>query len=117
MIVSVVALAGLGALAFVAARIAGAFGQLQAVAVVQPAHTPSLSAGGASMAGGAVVVNAEPPAEVPADAGTPDGSGGDEHILRALAADPEFARAADELLNDPDPQTRADAQQLLRDLR
>jgi hypothetical protein len=114
-IVSVAALAGLGALAFMGTRIAGAFGQLQAVAPAQTARGPSLPVGGASAA---------PPrrdeaaalAPETAEVAAPAASGGDEHILRALAADPEFARAADELLNDPDPQTRAEARVLLRDL-
>ncbi len=43
-------------------------------------------------------------------------SNGGEHILRALAQDPDFMRAADELSQDPDPQTRQEARQLLREL-
>jgi len=37
----------------------------------------------------------------------------DEHILRALAQDADFRRAADELLQDPDPQTQQEARHLL----
>jgi hypothetical protein len=40
----------------------------------------------------------------------------DRHILRALADDAEFKRAAAELLQDRDPAVRAEAEQLLRDL-
>ena len=41
---------------------------------------------------------------------------GDEHIKQWLAADPEFQRAADELLHDPDPQVQQEARQLLLEL-
>ena len=116
-IVSVAALAGLGALALVGSRLAGAFEQLQAVAEVQPtpvaasAARPEIAPRGEAVelvaeAGG---LAAPTTSEAPTD-------GGDEHILRMLAADPEFARAADELLNDPDPQTQEEARLLLRDL-
>jgi hypothetical protein len=40
----------------------------------------------------------------------------DTHLKRLLVADPLFMRSADELLNDPDPQVRLEARQLLRDL-
>lgn len=122
-IVSVAALAVLGGLALVASRLAGTFEQLRAVAEVQPAAVTASAARpenapaprGEAMKRGAGV-GEPPPAELSADAHTPAGNGGDEHLLRMLAADPEFARAADELLNDPDPQTRDEARQLLRDL-
>lgn len=41
---------------------------------------------------------------------------GDENILRALTQDPDFQRAAAELLQDPDAAVRAEAEVLLRDL-
>lgn len=44
------------------------------------------------------------------------GFGADEHIARALAANPEFQRAAEELLLDPDPEVRREARKLLREL-
>jgi hypothetical protein len=123
------ALAGLGALALalVVSRLAGAFEQLQSVAGVTPGRTLYVPADGASapapdeaapamtettdVAGRAASV--EPPPEPSTEA---PAASGDEHILRALAANPEFARAAEGLLNDADPQTRDEARQLLRDL-
>jgi hypothetical protein len=36
--------------------------------------------------------------------------------LSALAADPDFQRAADELLRDADPAVQREAQEFLRDL-
>jgi len=41
---------------------------------------------------------------------------GDGQILRWLAADPEFQRAADELKRDPDPEVRREAAQFLSEL-
>ena len=43
-------------------------------------------------------------------------SSGDEHIMRALVQNPDFMRAAEELLQDPDPQTQQEARLLLREL-
>ena len=117
-----VALAGVGALVLLGARLAGAFEQLRAVAAVEPT-TAAVSAArlesvaaprGRELAAGAVVPAApaeaaEPPPDTRAVAAS-----GDAHILRMLAADPEFARAADELLNDPAVDAQ-EARQLLRD--
>lgn len=55
-------------------------------------------------------------AESPAHEARVDDDDGDEHIMRALAADAEFARAAALLLQDPDSAVRAEAQLLLREL-
>jgi hypothetical protein len=41
---------------------------------------------------------------------------GDQQILRWLATDPEFQRAADELLRNPDPAARREAAEFLRQL-
>jgi len=117
-IVSVVALAGLGALALIVSRLAGTFEQLQAVARVQPAPAAASAVRpeNAPAPRGEAVERVAEVGEAPPTEPSADANGGDEHILRMLAADPEFARAADELLNDPDPQTQEEARLLLRDL-
>ena len=134
-IVSVAVLAGIGALAFVGLRLAGTFGQVGAMVRVQPvrADVSAARADGDSAPRGETVervagehdlavrdrnaaaasVGDAVPRDAPAAASP---NGGDEHILRMLAADPELARAADELLDDPDPRARQEAEQLLRDL-
>jgi hypothetical protein len=117
LIAGVVAFVGLGAL--VAVRVSGAVGQLEALGAVQrePRSAKVEAASEAhdgerrALAMPPASAEATPPAPVPAPT-----TGGDEHILRMLASDPEFARAADELLADPDPDTQREARQLLRDL-
>ena len=105
--------AGIGALGtFAFVRLAGTLEQLHAIDVA-PASTSDL----ASPPSRAIAPQfSEPsPAEV-AVAVEPVADNGDEQIKAWLAADPEFQRAADELLNDPDPQVQAEARELLRQL-
>ena len=122
-IASVATLAGVGALLLAGARLVGAFEQLRAVAAVPPAPTVA-SARRAETA--AAPRDREPVAEMSAAAAPVTvaeastdaraaAASGDEHILRMLAADAEFARAAEQLLNDPDVEPQ-EARQLLRDL-
>jgi hypothetical protein len=117
-IVSVAAAACAGALALVVARLAGTFEQLQTAARVQPAQVRGEAVARAAEVGdvAAPAASATPPTESSTEAYRPAASGGDEHILKMLAADPEFARGATELLNDPDPQARDEARLLLREL-
>jgi hypothetical protein len=117
-IVSVAAVACSGALALVVARLAGTFEQLRAAARVQPAQVQGEAVALVAEVGdvAAPAASATPPTERSTEVYRPAASGGHEHILKMLAADPEFARAAAELLNDPDPQVRDEARLLLRNL-
>jgi hypothetical protein len=108
--------AGIGALGtFAFVRLAGTLEQLHAIDVA-PASTSDV----ASPPSRAIAPqsSSEPLAQIAeiAEVTASVADGGDEQIKAWLAADPEFQRAASELLNDPDPQVQEEARALLRDL-
>ena len=106
--------AGIGALGtFAFVRLAGTLEQLHAIDVA-PASTSDL----ASPPSRAIAPqSSSEPAELAVqETSVPAADGGDEQIKAWLAADPDFQRAATELLNDPDPQVREEARALVRDL-
>jgi len=121
----VVGLGTLGAFAFV--RLGGALGQLQAIDVTlssareralpssdaAPPRLDEASSATAAERGGEPLADARVTVE---ETHVPAAAGGDEHIKQWLASDPEFQRAANELLQDPDPQVQHEARRLLREL-
>jgi hypothetical protein len=118
----VAGLAALGGFAF--ARLGGTLAQLQAIDVPVATSSPSGAAARDALpardaAQPSSSTSPSPQRDVPEGVAA-DGEdaeiSGDAHITQALAADPEFMRSAEELLNDPDPQVRLEARQLLRDL-
>lgn len=113
-------LVALGVLAAVLARLGGALAQLRTLDVQA---TPVAAALPEDAADASVLGEAPAPlvaSEARADFGDEERparvASGDAHIMRALAADPEFQRAAADLLHDPDPAAQAEARQLLREL-
>jgi hypothetical protein len=131
----IITAAGVVALAAVAlGRLGQTLGQITAIEVPSPPATFSAvdESGTRQVASDAVqsqLATLTPFADVDADAGneppvhsTNDeepaiaASSGDEHIMRALVQNPDFMRAAEELLQDPDPQTQQEARLLLREL-
>lgn len=111
----------LGVLAAALARLGGTLAQLRALDL--PA-APGAAVVHESSSDASVLLETAVPmgaSEASAEYGSAElapqmTSAGDQHIMRALVADPEFQRAAAELLQDPDPAVHAEARQLLHDL-
>ena len=128
--VTVITLTGVAALGAVAiVRLGGALEQLRAVDVpistassgsmAPPGDAPPRSRERETSSTPALVPGLETPAEatrVAQRASTAAAGGSDEHIKQWLAADPEFQRAAADLLNEADAQVQQEARQLLREI-
>jgi hypothetical protein len=120
---TVIALVGV---AVALARFGGTVGQLRAL---EHAPAPIQSAAG-TRAAPSDATQLQPAAPAPsssaivappANAASDEAAGfsaasGDEHLTRALAQNPDFARAAAELLQDPNPAVHAEARELLQQL-
>lgn len=113
----------LGVLAAALARLGGTLTQLRAldlpatpVAAVLPDTAGDASEAHAPTAPAADVVMNDAPVDSGNEQAAASSASGDAHIMRALTQDPDFQRAAAELLQDPDPAVQAEARQLLRDL-
>jgi hypothetical protein len=133
-IVALFVVAGFGAVAaFGVVRLGGALEQLRALAAraegsaVGAANAwgvnavDSANAVGSESAPGSARVAGSEPSDLPAQprggaAPAPPEPAADRHITQRLVSDPEFMRAADELLRDPDPHTQREARELLRAL-
>jgi len=124
-IVTATALA-LAGVAVALARLGATVGQLRAL---EYAPAPIHSAAGTSAAPGdgaqlqlaaptpsSTAVVAPPANAAPDEAAAFTAVDGDEHITRELAQNPDFRRAAEELLQDPDSAVQAEARELLRQL-
>jgi hypothetical protein len=120
---TVIVLAGV---AVALARLGGTVGQLRAL---EYAPAPIANAAGTSAApNDATQLQLAPPTPssnaivapstnaAPDDAAGFTAASGDEHLTRALAQNPDFARAAAELLQYPDSAVQAEARELLRQL-
>jgi hypothetical protein len=126
-VTTLIGIAALGAVAIV--RLGGALQQLRAVDVpISSASSRSTpSSGDAPPTSREWQTSSMPalepglvtPAEATRDAqkaSVAAAGDSDEHIKQWLAADPEFQRAAADLLNEPDRQVQQEARQLLREL-
>ncbi len=121
-VIGAVTMIALVAVAAALARLGGTVGQLRALEVaprsqVLDAAQPQLAAPiSAPISARDSDDEDQPPAGIAADKDVARTAGGDEHITRWLAEDPEFARAAEELLQDPNPAVQLEARELLREL-
>jgi hypothetical protein len=122
--IAVAAGIGVAIVAVIGVRLAGSIGHVRTLAASLPPNAAGPTNEVARPAAPTRIQNAiagfattTPHTEQPARAQDDiEAASGDEQILRWLAADPEFQRAADELLRDPDPAARRESAEFLRQL-